>query len=359
MTRTLLLAFVMWTSCFPGAALADSSLNSRDSIVYTADNALFRYTGRIDFTDKKLPTFWAPGVYISAAFRGTYCEVLINDQELWSNHNYVSIVIDDQAPVRVKLKQKRNVLTFGGLKTGDHRIVICKSTESGQGYLQFAGLRCARLIRIKDPPIRRIEFIGNSITCGTGSDLTIPCDKGEWYDQHNAYMSYGPLTARALNAEWMLSAVSGIGLVRSCCNMDILMPQVFDKLNMRENKETWDFSKYTPDVVTITLGQNDGVQDSTNFCSAYVQFVGEVRMRYPSSTIVCLTSPMADDELIAVMKKYLTGVKSELEKRGDRNVFTYFYSKSFNDGCGNHPDLKQHDQIAVELTAAIRRIKGW
>jgi lysophospholipase L1-like esterase len=259
----------------------------------------------------------------------------------------------------MKLKEKVNVLKFGGLKKGEHRIVICKSTESGQGYIQFAGLRCTKLLRLKDQPTRRIEFIGNSITCGTGSDLSTACDKGEWYDQHNAYLSYGPITARALNADWMLSAVSGIGLVRSCCNMEILMPQVFDKLNMRENKGIWDFETYMPDVVTMTLGQNDGVQDSTKFCSAYVEFISQVRDKYPAATIVCLTSPMADETLMLAMKRYLAGIKAALNQKGDANVFIYFYSKGFNKGCGNHPDLKQHEEIAAELIAEIKRIKGW
>ena len=65
-------------------------------------------------------------------------------------------------------------------------------------------------------PVRRMEFIGNSITCGTGSDQSVvPCDKGVWQDQHNAYLSYGPAVARSFNAQWQLSAVSGIGLMHS------------------------------------------------------------------------------------------------------------------------------------------------
>lgn len=78
-------------------------------------------------------------------------------------------------------------------------------------------------------------------------------------------MSYGPVTARMLDAQWMLSSVSGIGLMHSCCDMDIVMPDVYDKLNMRENKYRWNFAHYQPDVVTVALGQNDGIQDSAAF----------------------------------------------------------------------------------------------
>src|SRR5690606_17269343 len=117
-----------------------------------------------------------------------------------------------------------------------------------------------------------IEFIGNSITCGMGNDASaIACNTREWYDQHNAYMAYGPLTARKLNARWQLTAESGIGLIHSCCNKKTTMPQVFDKINVADDTIAWDFSRYQPDVVTVCLGQNDGIQDSTAFCNAYVQ----------------------------------------------------------------------------------------
>lgn len=61
-----------------------------------------------------------------------------------------------------------------------------------------------------------MEFIENSITCGTCSDQSIvPCGKGVWQSQHNAYLSYGPAVARSFNAQWQLIAVSGISLMHS------------------------------------------------------------------------------------------------------------------------------------------------
>ena len=138
-------------------------------------------------------------------------------------------------PVRLQTKGRINEIIVEGLSEDNHTITICKNTEAGIGYLEFAGINCKKLLELPVKPVRKIEFIGNSITCGTGMDLSeIPCGKGQWYDQHNAYMSYGPLTSRALYAQWVLSSVSGIGLIHSCCNMNITMPQVFDKINMRE-----------------------------------------------------------------------------------------------------------------------------
>ncbi len=42
---------------------------------------------------------------------------------------------------------------------------------------------------------------------------------------------------------------------------------------MRNDTIAWDFKKYQPDLVSICLGQNDGMQDSTAFSDNYISFV--------------------------------------------------------------------------------------
>ena len=148
-------------------------------------------------------------------------------------------------------------------------------------------------------------------------------------------------------------------MVRSCCDMDILMPQVFDNIDMRGDSLEWDFSEYQPDVVTICLGQNDGVQDSVKFCGAYVQFIETLRRYYPRAQIVCLTSPMGDARLTAVLKNYLTGVVEEMHRRGDNKVDKFFFSRQFSSGYDYHPNLAEHAEIAGELAAFLKGKMGW
>ena len=300
-------------------------------------------------------------MYITAKFKGSECELLVNDQELWGkNHNYIEIKVDDNKPFKVQTKQKDNVIKIAtGLSAGEHTVVICKNTESNIGYLEFVGLRCKALLPLPAKPKRKIEFIGNSITCGTGSDQSdIPCDKGVWQDQHNAYLSYGPTIARQLNAQWSLSAVSGIGLIHSCCGMEILMPPVFDKIDLRGDSIKWNFKNYQPDVITVCLGQNDGVQDSVTFCSAYVKFIHSLRSHYPAAQIILLTSPMGDATLTLVLKRYLSGIKNAVKKK-EKKVDTYFYSKQYYHGCDYHPNLEEHKEMAKELGAFIKMKMKW
>jgi len=330
-------------------------------LLFKADNPRIRFFGRIDFSDKQKPRIWAPGVYFEVRFKGSQCEALINDETAGNNHNYLEIVVDDSKPYRIELSGKTNVIKVPeGLSDGGHTLLICKDTESNSGFIELIGFRCEKLLPPPENPTRKIEYFGDSITSGTGMDISvIPCHKGQWADQHNAYMSYGAVTSRNLNAQWQLTAQAGIGLVHSCCNMNIVMPQVYDKVCFRGDSVAWDFKSYQPDVVTICLGQNDGKQDSALYCKAYVGFIGQLRQQYPKATIICLTSPMADSSLTAVLKHYITSITTYVNAQGDKNVYQYFFSRAYNNGCDTHPDLDEHKLIAAELTACIKQIKGW
>ena len=331
---------------------------------FGADNKLVQYVGRIDFANPKLPRYWQPGTYVKAKFTGSFCNVILNDEQLnGTNQNYLEIVVDDTVLHRLKTAGKRDTIRMvHDLPKGTHTILIAKNTEANIGYLEFVGLQCEGLLPLPPKPERKMEFVGNSITCGASADASkVPCHTGVWQDQHNAYMAYGPTTARNLDAQWILSSVSGIGLIHSCCNMDILMPEVYNNLNMRDQNDslTWNFGKYQPDVVTVCLGQNDGIQDSVLFCSAYVRFLQRLRKDYPQAQLICLTSPMADSSLTSVQKKYLTGVNNFMNASGDNNVSHYFFLKRYFHGCDSHPDVAEHQEIAAELTPYIRRLMNW
>jgi lysophospholipase L1-like esterase len=329
---------------------------------FSADNPLIQYTGRIDFSNAKLPRFWTAGVYIQAKFRGSGCEVVINDEMQWGKfHNYIVVVIDKNKPAKFKLTGRSNVIKVAeGLSKGEHTITICKNTEAIIGYLEFVGFNCEALLELPKSEAHKIEFIGDSITSGMGVDLEIPCGgNSEWYDQHSAWFAYGPRTARSLNAQWHLTSESGIGLIHSCCNKEKLMPQIYDKVNLSKDSLVWDFKKYQPDVVTVCLGQNDGIQDSLQFTTAYVGFVTRLREYYPSAEIVCLTSPMGNDKLRKVLKNYLSGVVDHMRSMGERKIDMYAFSRGFNNGCGGHPDMKDQEMIANELTTFLRNKMKW
>jgi hypothetical protein len=327
---------------------------------FAADDPRIQYMGRVDFSNPRLPRFWSPGVTIRVRYRGARCRIVVHDQgQDDKTHNYVVILEGSVEVYRVKLHGRIDTLAIPGNGREEHLVTLCKATE-GIAWMEVAGVLADSLLPPEALPGRRIEFIGNSITCGAGSDThEIPCGEGQWYDQHNAWMSYGALTARLLKAQWHLTAVSGIGLIHSCCEMAITMPEVFDRMDVRGNQGDWDFSRYQPDVVTVCLGQNDGIQDSTAFCGAYVRFLGHLRRVYPRARLVLLTSPMGNAGLTTVLKRYIGGVVETMREAGDKEVSSYFFSKQWSKGCGGHPDIGEHLEIARELTAYLSQLMNW
>lgn len=182
-----------------------------------ADNTNIQYVGRIDFTTLMAPRFANPGVYIKANFTGSICDIDMNDE---TNFNYVSVIIDNQAPVRFQVTQGRQTYRVAsGLSRGTHSILICKDTEHLVGGLNFYGFWCKGLSSVTDMPTRKIECYGESATAGSCMLFGTPCtlaNSTNWDAASSAYLSYGAVAARALNAQWQITAEGGIGLVQSC-----------------------------------------------------------------------------------------------------------------------------------------------
>ncbi len=336
-------------------------LSSKDgNTSYGAENKMFNYVGRIDFSDKTAPRFWAPGVYIQANFTGSFCEIAINDEGFLKDateHNYIEVIIDSLPVKRIHLTAKSNKLIVArNLKKGKHTITICKTTETKIGYLEFIGLRVEKLLPFKKKK-RRIEFIGDSMTCGNGMENdSIQCGERHWFDQHCAYVSYGPSLARRLNSDWMLTSVSGYGMSRSCCNNDKTIPEVYDYTDLSQCKIKWDKKNYRPDLISICLGQNDGKQKIETFTSMYLKFLKKVRRENPKATILILDSPMAKESFKPYLDSMLTKVYSRFK---DDNTWLYFYKKRYGNGCVGHPDKVEHELMTEELYAFLKPKLKW
>ena len=132
------------------------------------DNPAIRYTGRIDFNNPKRPRLSNAGSYFQVRFRGTACELLLEDQNMYRRyHNYISIVVDGKYTGRIKVVHNQmHYPIASGLADTLHTLFVCKASEAQIGYIEFQGMQCSELLPVETVPTRRIEFIGNSITCG-------------------------------------------------------------------------------------------------------------------------------------------------------------------------------------------------
>lgn len=356
--RTFIVALILLLSILTNNLYSAGNENmianrySSENNFFEASNKNFNYFGRFNFSNPAIPKVWAAGAYITANFSGSYCEIVVNDEIRYgSHHNYIYINIDDTLFKRVRLEEFENRIKISdNLGNTEHTITICKDTEGQIGYLEFVGMFCDKLLKPTPKSKIKIEFIGNSITSGASmySD-EIECGTRDWHDQHNAYNTYGAMLARELNAQYRLSSKSGIGLIKSCCDIEFRMPEVYKTFMFEPDSVLYNVESYQPDIVSICLGQNDGIQDSTQFCNAYVKFIETLRGYYPKAKIICLTSPMGDENLTRVLKSYIEGVILELNGKGEKKVYKYIFKNSYNGGCDFHPNVEEHKLIAEEL----------
>jgi lysophospholipase L1-like esterase len=341
--------------------------------LYKPENENIRYTGRIDFQNPEKPRLSGAGSYFRVKFSGSTCDILLEDQNLYNNHSYISTEIDGKYQGRIKVtKDKTQYEIARDLEDTEHTLVVCKVTEAQNGYIGFLGLMCPELLPLEKNRERKIEFIGDSITCGMGLDASeIPCDSAQWYDQHNAYLAYGPLVARKLNADWLLSSVSGIGIIRNWNSPGPTMPDVYNNtyLNMNSTSK-WDARNFVPDLVSICLGTNDFSDgdgsyervelDSAEFIAEYIRFVKRIRSRYPNAQICCLSSPMLSGQKSAQLQKNLSHVIQHMQDvENDNKVHMFVFSQVSASGCSGHPNEQEHREIAKKLLRFFEKVMDW
>jgi hypothetical protein len=209
-----------------------SNCKQEKADLYYPHNKNISYNGRVDH---QLEEVILIGSASSATmyFTGDTCLVYLQNNNPNGTHNYFSIELDNEDIGRFKIESDTTVvfpieITF---EKEVHKIVVTKSTEAANGYINFKGIFCYELVEPLVLPKKTIEFIGNSITCGMSNDtIDIPCGKGIWYDQHNAYWAYGPTVSRALKVNSYLSSVSGIGMYRNWNGHGPTMPEVYYNL---------------------------------------------------------------------------------------------------------------------------------
>ncbi|HEY1021082.1 MAG TPA: SGNH/GDSL hydrolase family protein, partial [Flavisolibacter sp.] len=226
------------------------------------------------------------------------------------------------------------------------------------------------IISLQRPSAPLIEFIGNSITCGAAADPSdVPCGTGVYHDQHNAYLAYGPQVARALNANFLLSSVSGIGVYRNWNSDGPTMPQVYEQTDFQQNSsQKWNFNNYSPDVVSIALGTNDFSRgdgkkerlpfDSARFVNTYIRFVQQVQAKYPSARLALLSSPMINGSARELLQNCITAVKAGVDAAQPKAkpIAIFFFEPMQASGCTGHPNVAEHGRMAESLLPFFRNL---
>ncbi|MBF4472884.1 SGNH/GDSL hydrolase family protein [Flavobacterium sp. HJJ] len=337
-----------------------------------AENQLyFEYSGRIEkLADNKAVLIGAAAA-VSFDFIGDSCSVSL--QSMVDHQNYVSIELDGNYIGRVRIEKGEiksyPVKVSNGKKT--HHLSIYKATEAANGGVLFAGTTAKLVKSTASKKKKKIELIGDSITCGFGNDASaIPCGSGDWYDQHNAYWAYGPVLSRALNIDFVLSSVSGYGMYRNWNDEhenEPNIPDVYENLYLnKDSSKPYNFA-FQPDLVSICLGTNDlsdgdGKKarlpfNEEKYVSNYIEFIKTVYKHAPNTRIVLLTSPMVSGDKNVTLVKCLKKVIQAFENDKAHKPITLFEFQPMSPkGCGYHPDITDDKVMADQLIPYFKKL---
>ena len=362
-------------------------------VTYDADDERFLYTGRIDFTDPKEPEFSTGGTYIKFNFTGVALNVLMDFGKLYGYQKaFMDVVIDGERTIlEPSAEADGKYEVASGLENTEHEVVLARRSQSLCSYSKFLGVEVGG--ELLDPPTRperKIQIIGDSIAAGEGSDVESSSECEDNWDKNlqfaDTYLTFGPMLAETLDAEFHVLAWSGKGLMWNYENdtEDSVMPILYERMFMEdEDSAVWDHSLYVPDAILIELGTNDygGGNDSSyddvegarrpspdqeEWVAAYVEFVDTLLGYYPDAEIFALASvllsdgwPESDTTRDSDMRAALTALEDYYADQGNDQVHAIMTTHVNARGCSYHPNASQHADMAAELVDPVKEVMGW
>jgi lysophospholipase L1-like esterase len=323
--------------------------------------AAVRLVGRMDHADVRGPRFAWSGSGAIATFTGTTLAVTLDDP----GQNQFTVLIDGVLGPKLVAQPGTNTYPLAdALEPGEHRVELYRRTEASFGATQLLGFDFGPggALLPTPPASRRIEIIGDSITCGYGNEGTSSaCSFSP--DTENHYAAYGSIAARALDAELISVAWSGKGVVYNY-DTDVTdpMPVLYGRTLPGDATSSWDFS-LIPDVVLINLGTNDfsteGDPAVDLFAQEYLELLERVRASYPEAFILCTVGNLLSGaDLVAARAGIAAGVAT-FEAAGGARIGVWEMDVPNTDpGCDFHPSLATHEIMAAGLETELRSILG-
>ena len=344
------------------------NFNCSAQITTHANDSHLHYMGRVAMQDDAAVLSWS-GNDVSINFEGTGVSAILKDE---TRENTYDVIIDGSVTQAIHPDNNKSSYTLAsGLPASKHHLELFKRTEWAMGKTWFYGFSLpqgSKLLPASPAHKRKIEFYGNSITCGYAVLDTEGKDRGS-APYEDGYISYAAITARHYDAEFSSISKSGIGVTVSW--FPLVMPEMYDRLDATNPDSKWDFSKYTPDVVVINLLQNDSwivnLPDNPQFkakfgttapapefiINAYANFVKSIRQKYPKAHIICILGSMDATRAGAPWPGYIEKAVATLH---DDNIFTHFIPYKNTPG---HPNKKEQQAMADDLIGFIDKTIKW
>ncbi len=276
-------------------------------------------------------------------------------------------------------EEHKSIKIFESAEKEEIKVRILKISEAPHSMIGIEKI----IIHSDLPPKKtknlahKIEFIGDSITCGYGVDAENELVHFTTSTE-DVTKAYAYLTAKALHSDYSMVSYSGYGIVSGYTESDKKEPVqtvpkyyqsvarcfgTYKDLPFMENIP-WDFSKYVPELIIINLGTNDATyckdrrERHEEYRDEYIKFLKVVREKNKDATILC-TLGLMGATLYPMLEEAAAIYKKEAK---DDNIVTFRLTEQDKmDGYGAdwHPSKVTHQKAAKQLTEEIRKVMSW
>ena len=255
-------------------------------------------------------------------------------------------------------------------------IKFIKLSECAMSTLGICPIECDGVITPAPAKPLKLEFIGDSITCGYGVDEYDPEVHFKTATE-DFTKAYAYKTAKLLDADIRAFSISGWGIISGFTEDDTphteqMIPPYYTKVGFSYEKFDdrdglapqdidHDFGKYVPDLIVINLGTNDSSYCKANeerlalYTEKYAGFLETVHSCNPSAKLLCCLGIMGTGNCAAMEK----AVEIFKERSGYEQIYTMRFTEQdakLGYGADWHPSPATHDIAAKALSERIRGI---
>lgn len=300
---------------------------------------------------------------------------------------FISVLINDER-IDVKIDSQHKLIEFD-LNLETCTVQILKRTESSVSFIAIEEILVDEFLVLESKNKFKIEFYGDSLTCGFGNLSNNPTDKFK-SETESFLESYAYLTCKHLDAEYSAICVSGFPIYKSRWNEGFKIESVADMISMSDYSEDmsietinpWDNNKFIPNLVIINLGSNDcsyfnegekwvddlilkhknfeNVLKTDEFKNELINlenkiksFLDDIFLKYENVKVIwALGMIKIDDHIQKVFDKAIKDYNNE-------NVYQFnFNVRNICDerGAVYHPNKKMHQIASEELVQFIKKI---
>lgn len=333
------------------------------------DRREFSYSGRIDMKNPEKPEFIFPASSVRFRFIGKKAVVIIPNRCCYWKNVVGAIVDGVQKRFDLKNESQTEILLLEEQEDTEHDILLFKRMDGCHEFIleELELSEGSILLPAPERPRRKIEVYGDSVSAGEVSEALDyigkedPEHNGEF---SNSWYSYAWITARKLCAEIHDIAQGGIALMDKTGWFHapdyIGMETMWDKIHYNPElgkAAPWDFSRYTPQVVVVAIGQNDSNPEdymkndydgekAKLWRTRYKAFLEGLRAQYPGAHVVCCTT------LLNHNGNWDQAIGKVCQELGDEKITHYMFHRNGR-GTPGHLRIPEAEEMAEELASYI------